>query len=296
MLSILLLMPASPFIHRIASRLPTLLFLIFAATLIYNLLAFPFSSKNRLKVFFRQDVDLETGLNRVSLSGLDGFIQKIVDEIPSAAGQHVKCGETESSHEGLKTCSWHGLAPNVVSTLTATWDDPVMPPEKGYAEWLSVEATRSNNSNANEHLGEATIKIFGVNTRACRLLFDSPILDFYVKGAAEEKKGDKSRVHEGGTKEIRLWSRIWDRQWIVHVQWNSTEDAEEDDMDGGANTKKENKSNGKGLDGTAVCMWSDVNERGVIPAFDEVSMYMPVWSIATKLDDGLVVGSKRFLV
>jgi hypothetical protein len=49
-----------------------------------------------------------------------------------------------------------------------------------------------------------------------------------------------------------------------------------------------------GLDGKVACLWSDANDPTTIPAFEEVRRYMPTWSIATKLSDGLVEGFKVF--
>lgn len=50
------------------------------------------------------------------------------------------------------------------------------------------------------------------------------------------------------------------------------------------------------MEGKVVCLWSDANTEGVIPALDEVKKFMPVWSAVTKAADGLVEGSKRFMV
>ena len=74
--------------------------------------------------------------------------------------------------------------------------------------------------------------------------------------------------------EIRLWSREWEKPWVVHVMWKGERD--------------------KGLDGRAVCLWSDANDSGVILALDEVRSFLPAWAIVTKLSDGLVEGSKAF--
>lgn len=52
----------------------------------------------------------------------------------------------------------------------------------------------------------------------------------------------------------------------------------------------------KGLDGKAVCLWSDDNKPGLIPALDEIRRFMPIWSAVTKYGDGLVEGSKPFVV
>lgn len=53
---------------------------------------------------------------------------------------------------------------------------------------------------------------------------------------------------------------------------------------------------GDGLDGRVVCMWSDANEWGAIPALDEVRRFALVWVAVTKNQDGLVEGSKAFNV
>src|SRR5438046_1945624 len=63
--SIILLLPLGPFAHRFTYHIPYFLFLVFVGTLIYNLVAFPFSASNRYKAYFIQTVDLESGQNEV---------------------------------------------------------------------------------------------------------------------------------------------------------------------------------------------------------------------------------------
>lgn len=48
------------------------------------------------------------------------------------------------------------------------------------------------------------------------------------------------------------------------------------------------------LRGRVVCLWSDQNQQGTVPALDEVRQYAPVWAGVTKLGDGLVEASKGF--
>ena len=43
-------------------------------------------------------------------------------------------------------------------------------------------------------------------------------------------------------------------------------------------------------------MWSDVNQHGVIPAYDEAMHYAPEWVAMTKAGDGLVEGWKEFTI
>jgi hypothetical protein len=50
------------------------------------------------------------------------------------------------------------------------------------------------------------------------------------------------------------------------------------------------------MEGKVVCLWSDTNREGIIPALDEARKFLPVWTAVTKLGDGLVEGEKRFIV
>ncbi|MCJ1264362.1 hypothetical protein MMC22_004233 [Lobaria immixta] len=266
--TILIFAPLGPFIHRYTYHIPTFLLLVFIGTLIYNLVAFPFSTNNRLKLSFIQTVDLDTGSNKVSLTGIGGpYLDAAIHSLPSVTGQQPQCSES-SLKAGLTECTWHGLPPRVVKNTL-----PGAPPSSGYANWLSFNVMRSPNRT------EARIRLWGRDTRACKIQFNRPISDFHVDGAAEDKRF--SKVPEGGSKEIRLWSRTWENPWSVTVRWRADRD---------------DKRRGTGLDGRIVCLWSDENEKGVIPALDEIRHFAPDWVAVTKLGDGLVEGSKTFLV
>jgi hypothetical protein len=261
-LTILLLAPITPFIHRFAYPVPTILFLVVISTLVYNLLSFPFSDQSRLKVYFVQSVNLDTGINNVSLAGLSPFVEDVIAAIPSANGQKIACNAPEySARAGLTSCSWHGIPPNVVPKKKSN-----LPPQFEYAKWLDYTVTRPGNTTY------AKFHISGQNTRACRLLFEEPIESFSVKGYATDPRFPT--ITKKGCKSIRLWAREWGGAWEVDVNWKGP----------------------GGLDGRVVCLWSDANDPATIPAYQEVLQYMPRWSIATKLSDGLVEGYKVFKV
>jgi hypothetical protein len=266
--AILLLLPIGPFVHRLPFHITLFLFLIFVGTLIYSLVAFPFSANNRYKAFFVQTVDLESGQNQVYLSGIEDFVRPIIAFLPSASGQNIICTTKDSLQFGVKYCSWEGLAPKVVPNVpTGT------PSEKGYADWLNFNVSRASGQNT------ARFVLSGVNTRACVLRFDSPIKNFDVLGGAKDDRFDP--VPETGSKEIRLWHREWDQPWTVDIEWPVEVGKQPGD---------------EGIKGRVVCLWSDSNTEGVIPALDEIRRFAPVWSTIQKASDGLVEGSKGFII
>ena len=281
-LTIFILVPVSPFIHRYTYHIPTFLLLVFIGTLIYNLLAFPFSPNNRLKVFFNQRVDLDTGINTVSLTGVKNgpYLHEIITSLPSAAGQEIICVDSEN-RQGLMECSWPGLPPKVVPSPPPQLG---IPPQMGYADWLHLNITRANSTRHEAHL-----TLFGKNTRACKLLFDAPISDFSIGGAAGGEKFE--RVPKEGSKEVRLWSRTWEKPWDVRIKWKG-----EDNIPLPTSRFRKQQRRGSGLNGKAVCLWSDANDSDIIPALDEVWKYAPVWATVSKNSDGLVEGSKAFLI
>ncbi|EAT86623.1 protease [Parastagonospora nodorum] len=264
LLTTLLLAPIGPFIHRFTWHVPTFVFLVCVATVIYNLVAFPFSREHRLKVYFVQQVDLATGNNRVSLTGVDGYVQRIVADLPSAQGEQINCTTPEAANrKELMTCTWPGLPAQVVTRASRFSN------KTDTDGWLDFSITTSNKTN------EATISVAGQNTRACRIVVDSHhsgVTNVTVAGAVSDPRF--KAVGETGSREIRLWHREWSHPWNVSVTW----------------PRENSKPSGR-----IICLWSDAN-AGDIPAFDEVQHYLPVWAIPSKISDGLVEGFKYFQV
>lgn len=266
--TILVLLPTAPIAHRFTFHIPTFLFLIFVGTLIYSLVAFPFSATNRYKAYFIQYVDLDTGENNVTISGLEDFVRPIIASIPTAAGHVIECVDRSNLRSGVRYCSYPGIAPNVVDNIPSG-----IPPEKGYNSWIEYNATRIPDQNS------ARLTIRGLNTRSCVLRFARPIKGFHVLGSGQDSRYDP--VSEMGSDQIRLWHRNWDESWTVDVDWHVEEGK---------------KPGEEGMEGTVVCLWNDGNVEGTIPALDEVRRFAPEWAAVTKMADGLVEGSKRFVV
>ena len=258
--AILIVAPVGPFVHRYTYHIPLFVFGVLVGTLIYNLVAFPFSGNNRLKVYFKQKVDLDTRMNTVTLSGVDGpYLKDIIGTLPSAAGQTLHVDR--SGRLGLLDYSWAGLPPRVVPNT-----QPGVPPLVGYGQWLDFNATRDPSSR------EARITVVGRNTRSCILRFDSPVSNFYIEGSATDDRFPRESPE--GTTEIRLWGREWEKPWNVTFNWEEEE----------------------GIGGRVVCLWNDEDGLGLIPALEEIKRFGPDWTTVTKFGDGLVEGSKAFNV
>lgn len=207
-------------------------------------------------------MDLNTGENNVTLNGLDGYLQDIISELPSATGQPLNCGKHPADvlRAGLQTCSWHGLEPNVMSTEISTLT------KHDHKSWLDFNISAVNNT--------ASFSVEGRNTKSCRLVFDNAVSDLSIMDAASDPRYDP--VSEKGISQIRLASRTWDKTFHVNVTWSGQE--------------------AKNQTGRVVCAWSDANQHGTIPAYDEIRRFAPVWSAVTKSSDGLVEGWKEFVV
>lgn len=273
-LTAFLFSPLLPFIHRLTRHLPILLLCACIGTTVYNLVAFPFSESNRLTLFFLQEIDLSSSsprsnisTSRASLTGIPPYVHDVISALPSANGQDISCAP---SGEKVK-CSWTALEPHVI-------DGPDQP-----VDWLSYNITEITPGSISTpgftpgfapRSASARFEISAQNTRACKIVFSTPVPSFHVHGSAYDPRFPHEDNH-GGTREIRLWSRTWDRMWTVDVVFPEKE--------------KENV-----LRGRVVCLWSDQNQQGTVPALDEVRQYSPVWVGVTKLGDGLVEASKGF--
>ncbi|CAP72960.1 uncharacterized protein PODANS_2_3840 [Podospora anserina S mat+] len=260
--TVLVLLPITPVIHRISHHIPVFLLVVFVGTLIYNLVAFPFSEESRYKVYFVQQIDLDTADNRVCYNGVDEYVHKIIAELPSASGRNVTCGESKRAE--LVSCCYDGV--DVAPRLGSETPEEDTPIEEIYKSLATVTATRGEGN-------KAQLEIEADNTKACFLEFKQPISGFNVQGGSEwdDRFG---QFPEGGIKQLKLWHRQRGERWVVDVEWK---DAEK-------------------LEGQVVCAWSDANEAGTIPALDEGLRYSPVWAAITKFAEGLVEGRKGFSV
>ncbi|KAJ9142610.1 Peptide hydrolase [Pleurostoma richardsiae] len=292
-ITIFLLIPLTPHIHRVTHHIPLFLLCVFVGTLIYNLVAFPFSASNRYKVFWQQTVNLDTGASAVKLAGFEEYIRPIIAELPSAAGKSVSCSPTTGRYANLRDCVYDGSG--ILPNVTGGDLPPGVPLSEGLADLVSVETSSLAP-------GKALIEVNGKNTKACIVNLKTPVANFLVEGGLplDERFGP---LPAEGIKQIKLWRRDWKKPWKVTLEWDPEAVAvdaggagDAEGADAGLGRTDELKARMLGLEGNVSCVWSDANVPGTIPALDEALKYPPPWVAITKHAEGLVEGSKSFLI
>lgn len=279
--SIFLLLPVTPFIHRVTHHVPIFLLLVFIGTFIYNLVAFPFSTNHRFKFYFQQVIDLDHDTNIVTLSGIEDYTRSVIDSIPAAAGQDIDCHPTFG--RDLVDCMYSAslLPPNPVD-------------DKKLKDLISVAVLNTSDSSI------ATLRIDALDSRTCYLKTSRPVYGFSVEGGG--KRDDRfGGLPPDGLHNIQIWRRDRSRPWRVSLELNdkesskSLEDAQQLEMRTEAETSAMAVAR-QPLDVTVSCAYSDANEPTKIPAFYELKQYMPTWAVVTKKTVGLVEVRKTYRV
>lgn len=268
-----------------------------------------------------------------SLIGPGRYIKTLVASLPSSLrgnDQGSVCAD-DKAKIGLTNCEWASGANMVPDPGLHRYDHE----EKGVAKekvdqsrfFYKLDAARTG-------AASATITVQGRNTRSCRMYFDAPIFGYNVRQTTiprfseslAQSKGDTSHrenqkllvdvpknggMQEGyevgpkGIKEVRLWSRTWDKEFKVDVTWRSPTEA------------GESNSSAKHMQGRIACEWAEyqsamidtgndllnrtlsshndsqiktsiANLQPKIPAIEETLAFLPHWSTVSKAADGLV--------
>lgn len=289
-MTIILLLPLTPFIHRVTHHVPTFLLLVFIGTLIYNLAAFPFSVNHRFKFFFQQVVDLDKNTDYTTITGLEDYIRPVIASLPSVAGREPVCKEYKP--RDLTACRYDSssLTPHLVNNRTVE-------------ELISVSTSQSSDGLT------ANLLVDALETRMCYLEFSKPIFGFSIEGGSD-RDSRFGTLPEEGFKNIQLWRRDWDGAWNVTVQLtghgrkSSDNEAEagpgpiESAFDYQEELKRaaffEGEESKEELMVLVRCAWSDANQPSTIPAIHELERYMPTWATLSKGNVGLVEVWKRF--
>jgi len=276
----MMVLPVIPFTFKIHSDIANLFIIVFVLSTAYNLLAFPFSQAEPLKLFFQQTIDLgnissphpEITHATTTLTGVNHYMKDlIVPKLPSAIDQNVDCSyKTPFARQiGLQTCRWESTllpSPNRASPA-------VEAPRADYYMTAVVTRLAANS---------ARFTFRAPNTRGCRLYFDNKHITRHNVLGSEGGMLPQFPAPSQGINELHLWSRKWDRTFSVDVEWEG--DA--------------------ALEGRVACEWAEYESgsvgvdapTGKIPAFEEALSFFPSWAAITKGADGLVEAYGTFSI
>lgn len=282
-MSILLILPLSPFIHRVTHHIPVFLLAVFVASLIYNLVAFPFSTNHRYKFSFQQVVDLDNGTNIVRLTGIEEYVRDVIKTLPVAANQDIECHATPGRN--LMDCSYDAssLPPNLVEG-------------KALGDLINVTATVSSDGKT------ANILVDALETRLCNMELSRPAQSFTINGgrARDPRFGD---YPASGLRLLQVWRREWEGPWNITVELapehhstatTSLDGQETHSLDPVDSVDELKARADEPFEVTVACAWSDVNKPSTVPAFVELKKYMPTWSVVTKRSAAMVAVQKRY--
>ncbi|TFK63671.1 Zn-dependent exopeptidase [Pluteus cervinus] len=292
-LSLLIFLPIAPFTFKISIWLDVIVLVVFLGSTIHNCIVFPFNESIPLKVFFQQRIELDltakSGNSQIvqavsSLTGLPKYVdQMVIPHLRSARGKTLNCTYAE-----LALCQWEsdlypshgsGIGDHTIHNNDKSFDD---------TPWLQVATQRLSSTSA-------VISVQGTNTRGCKLYFDTKnISNFHIDNPEDLSVGSKEmKIQPGypmlpeGAPLLRLWSRTWDRNFTVEVEWDG--EVEEG-----------------GFGGRAACIWAEY-ESGMtgrrdgdsgarIPALEEVFDSVPSWVTVSKRQEGLVEAWAKFAI
>ncbi|KAF9552593.1 hypothetical protein CPC08DRAFT_822791 [Agrocybe pediades] len=335
--AVLLVIPLVPFAYKLRPSRPLSMFVTtaFILSTLYALLIFPFSVDVPLKVYFQQRVEYPTTSSPLQLVaapnvstlliGPSRYIKTLVASLPSSSSNPV-CKE-DKAKIGLMNCKWQS-GDRMLPVPGAHTDSSIQreEPTRGLGRFFhQVGAVRTGPSSA-------MITVQGVNTRSCRVYFDQPIFGYAVRpptrsedlpdrghdqvqdpllGSSVGAEGMQEgyEIGQGGIKEVRLWSRTWDRQFEVDVNLKSPScrDCATNDtripMQGKiacewAEYESGMIDNGNYLHPLRPYSESPLHEseaeaeaaptQAKIPALEEALAFLPHWSTVSKAADGLV--------
>lgn len=269
----------SPFSINAHRWLTLLVLVIFVLSTVYTWVAFPFSQKALLKVYFVQTVNLTTSGTGVEhatteLTGPRQFLSRyILPELPSAFGKSVTCYDA-ADKVGLQTCAWQVEAEMAPSPGGKSIDMP----------WVSYSLDRTGSNSAR-------INVRGLNTRFCTLEFaNRRISKFSVAGDGDKGPQKGYDVPAQGLSQIQLWSRHFGKQFEVAIEWKDGET-----VTVGADDR---------LEGRVSCGWDEYERAtvgggrsgGQIPSLEEVIQFLPEWAVVSKSTSALFSAGGAFSV
>ncbi|KAG1793225.1 hypothetical protein EV424DRAFT_1606114 [Suillus variegatus] len=237
----------------------------------------PILARNTAQDYFAQSVDLDTSRVVTALTGPRQFLSTaIIPRFPSAFDQPINCTNAPDKL-GLQTCKWEvgdAFVPSPGRNKRHYGQGPTSSLEK----WVTTSIKRTGPNSAR-------IKVQGLNTRSCTLEFAGKrVKRFSLSGDGGKGLQGGSEVPEDGLEQIRLWSRDWEKEFEVDVDFAGSEDEK--------------------ATGRVSCGWAEYESAtvgggrtgGKIPSLEEVLLFLPEWAVVTKSSAALFDAGWEFEV
>ncbi|KAF9222451.1 hypothetical protein BS17DRAFT_708764 [Gyrodon lividus] len=279
-LALFIILPLAPFSINAHRLLTSIVLAIFLLSTLYTWVAFPFSQEAPLKVYFAQTVDLSTSgttIERVvtALTGPKQFLTShILTELPSALGKPMECYDAPDKL-GLQTCTWE-----VSDELVPSPGGRKFNSSEVERPWVSSSVVRTGSNSA-------LISVRGLNTRSCILQFSNRrISKFKVIGDGDKGLQTGYEIPEKGLEQIRLWSRDFEKEFEVEVEWKDGDTSEQD------------------AKGRISCGWAEYESAtvgggrsgGKIPSLEEILQFLPEWAVVSKSNAALFEARRSFSI
>ncbi|KAG8767687.1 hypothetical protein FRC15_005525, partial [Serendipita sp. 397] len=285
------IVPMVPFAHLISRKVFFTVAFLFIALSAYNLVAFPFSDHKRVKFFYTQNLDLDTGVNHVQLLGVQPALRNALERIPSAKQVEANLTWSTDPVRGLGEAKWTSLSPRMSSKEAPyAWDDLVVSSAKRIDADVAIFTLR------------------GKKTKSCVMRFDQNVIEVHVRRAGSDRDYTSIPIHDDNDMEVvpgsdyfmppkgvplvQLFSREWDTTFEVKVRWNTTAvDSEKQSLWQTFFARREKWPRQTGRIG---CQWHE-NIEGRLPALDELFEHLPNWATLT-VKRPLLTADRAFLV
>jgi len=240
-----------------------------------------------------------------ALIGPDRYLRSsLVPILPSSRKEHkpIAC-VSDPSKRGLTKCEWESGQSMKPVPGTATIGHG---PSKDQNIWKKGEFFKANVRKTGASTARFLVK--GRNTRSCRLYFDShPIFRYDVLASdgssfLSSGKGMQKgyEIPPSGIKEVRLWSRTWENEFVVDVDWSSSTRQADETVTEGRIACEWNEYESAMVDNGPLAKrprkGEEDDSRAKIPAFEEVLHFLPHWAVVSKAADGLVEAWAPFVL
>jgi len=213
------------------------------------------------KTFYRSTYDLDTGNSTAYLYGMNGYVDDVLDYVPTAKRNGYSCE-----------------AFLVKAGRVCKYNIPEPPVPVGEKEWFKLSSSIEEDDKEKDHI-ITKIQIHTNSTRVCYIEFDmhSPP-DIAAIGGVRFYEEDKVGSKKERCTMLRMFKRTWGEEPFS------------------VNLKFKRDSPGNVTVACGYDEWSPTGGVGVATSLDEIWHTIPAWAGVTKFTTGLLQVRKGYKI